>query len=180
MPRRSKRPAGKVVVFRRAGVSVGVLGLVLALVGCASGGAGGQSTEAAETVLLAVPGVTEASVDTKTITSGLQKETSTTVKVGLDAGFSAADPGALVDYMLEVAWSTATTEANSSMRVQVVGDPQFSVLDALEAAGWESKSGDPNSPERAVVEAAEVKDRFGDWPGDVPELPDGLIVGPTP
>jgi len=26
----------------------------------------------------------------------------------------------------------------------------------------------------------EVKDRFGDWPGEVPEMPNGLIVGPTP
>ena len=180
MTRRSKSPAGSAGVFRRAGVSVGMLGLVLALMGCASGGAGGQSNEAAETALLAIPGVIQASVDTKSITSGLQKETSTTVKVSLDTGFSAPDPGALVDYLLQVAWSTATKEADSSMRVQVAGDPQISVLDALEAAGWGSRSGDPNSPERAVVEAAEVKKRFGDWPGDVPELPAGLIVDSTP
>ena len=81
--------------------------------------------------------------------------------------------------MLRVAWSTSTKEANSSMRVQIVNDPQISVLDALDAGGWASKSGDPNTPDRAVVDAAEVKDRFGAWPGEEPELTEGLIAGPT-
>ena len=129
--------------------------------------------------MLAIPGVKVASVDTKSITSGFQEETSTSVKVTLDTGFSAPEPGALVDYMLRVAWSTSTKEANSSMRVQIVNDPQISVLDALDAAGWASKSGDPNTPDRAVVDAAEVKDRFGVWPGEEPELTEGLIAGPT-
>jgi hypothetical protein len=39
---------------------------------------------------------------------------------------------------------------------------------------------DSNFPEGAALGADEVKDRFGDWPGEVPVLPEGLIVGPTP
>jgi len=163
----------------RARLSVGVVGLVVILSGCALGGSDGQSKESADAALLAIPGVSEASVNTSSLRSGFQVETSTTVEVTLEIGFVAPDPAALVDYLSRVAWSTQTKEANTSVLVQVVSEPQISILDTLDAGGWESAGGRSQHPERALVSAGEVKERFGDWPGDVPELPDGLRTGPT-
>jgi len=164
----------------RARLSVGVVGLVVILSGCALGGSEGQSRESAEAILLAIPGVSDASVNTESVRSGFQLETSTVVEVSLEPGFSVADPAALGEYLLHVAWSAETKEANWAVRVQVLSDPQVSMVDAVDAAGWKSKSGNQKRPERASVRAAEVKERFGGWPGEVPELPEGLIVGPTP
>jgi hypothetical protein len=154
MPHEAMHPVRTNKAVRRVGVFLAVGGLVVAL--------------------------SEASVETRSITSGLQKETSTSIKVSLETGFSAPDSAALVDYLLGVAWSSETKQADKVLRIHVLSDPQVSIVDALEAAGWASTSGNPNTPERAVVDAAEVKDRFGNWPGEVPVLPDGLIVGPTP
>ncbi|POH64598.1 hypothetical protein C3B60_14320 [Cryobacterium zongtaii] len=112
--------------------------------------------------------------------SGLQEETHTTIEVQVEPGFSVPDPEALVDYLIGVAWSTKTKEATSSVEIIVVSDPQISIVDAVEEGPWVDTGVDPNFPEGAVVGADEVKDRFGDWPGEVPVLPDGLIVGPTP
>ncbi len=107
-------------------------------------------------------------------------ETTTTVKISLQTGFEVPRPDVLVNYLVAAAWSTETKEANSSIVVIVSGHPQISVLDALDAGEWTRKSGNPQRARQASVSADEVKDRFGDWPGEVPALPDGLIVGPTP
>ncbi|POH71210.1 hypothetical protein C3B59_00970 [Cryobacterium zongtaii] len=151
----------------------------MVLSGCSIGASGGQSNESAEQSLLAIPGVTDATVNTESMKSGFQDETSTVVELKLEAGAAVSDPNSLVDYLLRVAWSTQTKEANTSVVVQVVSEPQISILDALDAGGWDSAGGRSQHPERALVSAGEVKERFGDWPGDVPELPEGLITGPT-
>ena len=164
----------------RAPLSVGVAALVVVLSGCAFGGSEGQSKESADAALSAIPGVSEATVNTESMKSGFQDETSTVIELSLEAGSVVSDPSSLVDYLLRVAWSTQTKEANTGVVVEVVSEPQISVLDALDAGGWESAGGRSNHPERALVGADEVKERFGDWPGEVPDLPDGLIVGPTP
>jgi hypothetical protein len=168
---------GGVGAFERLGKWAGAMGLVLMLMGC--GAAGGASKDAADAGLLEISGVSEASVNTDSVTSGFQKEISTVVELTLAPGVTVPDEAALADYLVRVAWSTKTTEANWTVRVQVLSDPQISMFEALDAAGWETASGLQNSPERASVRADEVKDRLGDWPGEVPELPDGLIVGPT-
>jgi len=164
----------------RARLSVGVAGLVVVLSGCALGGSEGQPKESADAALSAIPGVSEGSVNTRSTMNGLQEETYTTIKVHVETGLSVPDPEALVDYLVGVAWSTKTKEATSTVQIIVLSDPQISIGDAVEAGPWEHTGVEPNSPERAAVGAAEVKDRFGDWPGEVPVLPDGLIVGPTP
>lgn len=127
-----------------------------------------------------LPGVTEALVSTKNSPNGLQEETTTTIDVTLAPGATVLDPAALVDFLLRVAWSTATKEADSSIVLMVHSEPQISVLDALDTGDWTTSGGTANAEYLALVRATEVKDRFGDWPGDAPELPDGLIVGPTP
>ena len=163
----------------RARLSVGVAGLVVILSGCALGGSAGQSKESADAALSAIPGVSEGSVNTESMVSGLVEETRTTIKVHVEPGFSVPDPEALVDYLVGVAWSTKTKEATSTVQIIVLSDPQISIGDAVEAGPWVHTGVDPNSPEGAAVGAADVKERFGDWPGEVPVLPDGLIVGPT-
>ncbi|TFC46309.1 MULTISPECIES: hypothetical protein [Cryobacterium] len=173
-PKRSRRPT------RRAATSVLGIGLVIALTGCSLGGSEGQSKESADAALSAIPGVSGGSVNTSSMVSGLQEETHTTIEVQVEPGFSVPDPEALVDYLIGVAWSTKTKEATSSVEIIVVSDPQISIVDAVEEGPWVDTGVDPNFPEGAVVGADEVKDRFGDWPGEVPVLPDGLIVGPTP
>jgi len=165
---------------RRVLTSVWGLGLAIALTACSFGGSAGQSKESADAALSSVPGVSEGSVNTRSTINGLHEETYTTVEVHVEPGFSVPDPEALVDYLVCVAWSTKTKEATSTVQIIVLSDPQISIGDAVEAGPWEHTGVDPNSPEGAAVGAAEVKDRFGDWPGEVPVLPDGLIVGPTP
>ena len=173
-PKRSRRPT------RRAAMSVWGIGLAIALTGCSLGGSEGQSKESADAALSAIPGVSEGSVNTESMVSGLVEETRTTIEVHVETGFSVPDPETLVDYLVGVAWSTKTKEPTSTVQIIVLSDPQISIGDAVEAGPWEHPGVDPNSPEGAAVGADEVKERFGDWPGEVPELPDGLIVGPTP
>jgi len=173
-------PSAKPWPFRLVGVSIGVAALLTTLMGCALIGSDGQSKESADAALLAIPGVSDASVNTRSIRSGFQVETTTTVKISLQTGFEVPRPDVLVNYLLAAAWSTETKEANSTIVVIVSGHPQISVLDALDAGEWTRKSGNPQFAERASVSADEVKGRFGDWPGEVPEMPNGLIVGPTP
>ena len=91
---------------------VGAVGLVVVLSGCGLGGSDGQTKESAEATLLAIPGVSDASVNTESVRSGFQLETSTVVEVSLEPGFSVADPAALGEYLLHVAWSAETKEAN--------------------------------------------------------------------
>jgi len=160
----------------RACLSVGVVGLVVILAGCSLGGSEGQSKESADAALSSVPGVSEGSVNTRSTMNGLHEETYTTVQVHVEPGFSVPDPEALVEYLVGVAWSTKTKEASSTVQIIVLSDPQVSIGDAVEGGPWEHTGVDPNSPERAAVRAAEVKERFGDWPGEVPVLPDGLAL----
>ena len=165
---------------RRVLTSMWGIGLAIALTACSLGGAEGQSKESADAALSSVPGVSEGTVNTESMVSGLVEETRTTIKVHVEPGFSVPDPEALVDYLVGVAWSTKTKEATSTVQIIVLSDPQISIGDAVEAGPWVHTGVDPNSPEGAAVGAADVKERFGDWPGEVPVLPDGLIVGPTP
>ena len=153
--------------------------LIAAVAWYASGAFSGQTEESAEAGLLAVPGISAASVTTDGTRSGFQVETSTTVEISVEPGFTVPDPAALVDYLVAMAWSANTDEANWAIRVQVLSTPQISILDAVDAAGWSTRSGIANSPERASVRAEEVKDRLGNWPGSVPDLPDGLLVAPA-
>jgi hypothetical protein len=158
--------------------ALGGLGLVLILSGCAFGGWGGQSKESAEAGLLSIPGVSAASVDTNSLQSGFAVETSTAIKITLEPGYSAPDPVALADFLLSAAWSTNTKKVNWAVRLDVVSDPQISILDAADEG--QTRTGFKDDPGHTSVRAAEVRDRFGAWPGDVPEVPDGLIIGPTP
>ena len=149
------------------------------LSGCALFGSNGQSKESADAALSAIPGVGEGTVNTESLRSGLQTETSTVIELNLEPGSTVSDPERLVDYLLRVAWSTQTKEANRAVVVQIVSEPQISTRDALDAGGWESARGRSSRPERSLVRTYEVKERYGDWPGEVPELPESLIVGPT-
>jgi len=164
----------------RVCLSVGVVGLLVVLSGCALGGSEGQSKESADAALSAIPGVSEGTVNTESMVSGLVEETRTTIEVHVEPGFSVPDPEALVDYLVGVAWSTKTKEASSTVQIIVLSDPQVSIGDAVEGGPWVHTGVDPNFPEGAALGADEVKERFGDWPGEVPVMPDGLIVGPTP
>jgi hypothetical protein len=158
-------------------ITAGTIVAVLLLGGCAAGTAGGQSEETAEAGLRAIEGVSDASVNTRSSVSGFKTETSTAIEISVDAGYSVSDPEALMEYLVQVAWSTGSKEANFRIAVDVVTDPQLSVVDVLDVGGWESAAGTSKHPERALVAVDEVRNRLGNWPGDVPELPDGLIAG---
>lgn len=157
---------------------LGAVALVAAVAWYTVGASSGQSKESAEAGLLAIPGISEAMVTSDSLRSGLQLETSTIIEVELEPGAAVTDPNALVDYLLRVAWSARTKEAKTFMVVQVISDPQFSVKAALEAGGWDS-GGRAGNPERGIVFRNEIKEHLGDWPGEVPELPAGLIAAPT-
>ena len=125
------------------------------------GGSEGQSKESAEAALSAIPGVSEGSVNTSSMVSGLQEETNTTIEVHVETGFSVPDPEALVDYLIGVAWSAKTKEATSDVEVIVLSDPQISIVDAVEAGPWVLTGSDPNFPEEAVVDAPKSRTALG-------------------
>ena len=184
MPQRARGAAAERGLCRRIAALFVVAALASSMSGCSLEGGGGQSKTAAEAQMSKLPGVTEALVNTKSRPSGLQVETTTTIDVTLDPGATVPDPAALVDYLLRVAWSTATKEADSRIVLMVYSEPQISVLDALDKGDWTTSGGTANAEYLAIVRATEVRDRFGDWPGEVPELPTGLIIArrssPTP
>ncbi|MFC5928607.1 hypothetical protein D6T64_21560 [Cryobacterium melibiosiphilum] len=155
-----------------------------ALAGC--GVTGGQTPESASKALSALPGVAEAEVVSESHRSGLAEETLVRAVLTVDDGFQVADDEALASFLLETAWSVADTKPNSFLSIYLIV-PEGQIVDlytAAENGGWSGAYGqDPENPGSFMlnVDAGEIGgpeslDRLGGWPGDVPVLPDGVIM----
>lgn len=116
----------------------------------------------------------------------------------LTPGFQLVDRVALVDFLVESAWSVRDGyQPNTSIEISFIGNPadQFSMTDAVVEAGWSDwvKSGAPmadngftaasvwlTTDAQSTRGGAENLARLGAWPGDIPDVPAGLIAPVAP
>lgn len=159
-------------------VAVG-LTLAVALGGCAGLGRAGQpaaptaSAPAARTTaqvteeLGQLPGVSAAFVSTGPV--GLPNQLELTVGLNLEAGYP-GDVAALLDYTLAMAWSATAEEPTTTASVAFRdGDSALDLAPAAAALGWTAMTGPT-----LAVSIDDMTERYGPWPGPVPEKPAAL------
>ncbi|WP_104165773.1 hypothetical protein [Cryobacterium sp. N22] len=155
------------------------LSAALALGGCAGFGRSGQPTApnpsatATRTTaqvtdeLSQLPGVSAAFVSTGPV--GLPNQLELTVGLNLEAGYP-GDVPALLDYTLAMAWSATAEEPTTTASVAFRdGDSALDLAPAAAALGWTGMTGPT-----LAVSMDEMADRYGPWPGPVPERPAAL------
>ena len=155
------------------------LTLAVTLGGCAGIGRSGQpdaptasatavrSTAQVTEELGRLPGVSAAFVSTGPV--GLPNQLELTVGLNLDAGYP-GDVAALLDYTLAMAWSATAEEPTTTAAVGFRdGDSALDLAPAAAALGWTAMAGPTLD-----VSMDEMVERYGPWPGPVPERPAAL------
>jgi len=165
-------------IRRTALLVAATLTAALALSGCAGLGRAGQpaapnSSGATRTTaqvteeLGQLPGVSAAFVSTGPV--GLPSQLELTVGLNLEAGYP-GDVPALLDYTLAMAWSATAEEPTTTAAVAFRdGDSALDLAPAAAALGWTEMTGPTLS-----VSMEEMVERYGPWPGPVPEKPAAL------
>ena len=114
-----------------------------------------------------LPGVSAAFVSTGPV--GLPNQLELTVGLNLEAGYP-GDVPALLDYTLAMAWSATAEEPTTTASVAFRdGDSALDLAPAAAALGWTAMTGSVLS-----VSVDEMAERYGPWPGPVPEKPAAL------
>jgi len=114
-----------------------------------------------------LPGVSAAFVSTGPV--GLPNQLELTVGLNLEAGYP-GDVPALLDYTLAMAWSATAEEPTTTASVAFRdGDSALDLAPAAAALGWTAMTGPVLS-----VSVDEMAERYGPWPGPVPEKPAAL------
>ncbi|WP_130176093.1 hypothetical protein [Cryobacterium sp. SO1] len=164
---------------RTALVVAAALTAAVALGGCAGLGRSGQPaaptspTTVARTTaqvteeLSQLPGVSAAFVSTGPV--GLPNQLELTVGLNLEAGYP-GDVPALLDYTLALAWSATADEPTTTASVAFRdGDTALDLAPAAAALGWTGITG-------PILDLSvdEMAERYGPWPGPVPEKPVAL------
>lgn len=167
-------PRGPGTVRRTAPAVALALIMALAVSGCVTRGDTGPrpevathgSTDAA-VALKDVPGVVEAFVASGPV--GLPGQIQLTVGLDLEAGY-AGDLPALLDYTLALAWSVTDDEPTTSVSVGFLGGET-----AVDLGPVAAELGVPpaDSP-KLRVSIDSMAERYGPWPGPVPEVPASL------
>lgn len=186
-----------------------VVGLValLGLAGCSldpypeiprDAPSGGQTQAELDATLAGIPGLTvEDAAGSK---PNLKGNTGYGFDLILDPGYEVADGVALVDFLVESAWSVRTGYMpNTTIAVRFSGVPgdDFNATIAAIDGGWIPEGSQTVRPiseqgwssaqvwlnidgSRAVhLGAIANRERIGEWPGDVPEFPADAIVPRT-
>lgn len=116
-----------------------------------------------------------------------------TVRVALDPAYELVDPAALVDFLVEAAWSVDDGPMpNTTIEIAYLGVPgdDVALVAAAQQSGWlapEARTGQvaPDGYSTAAVPVAEYAvdqgvpetvDRLGPWPGPVPAVPEDLTA----
>ncbi|TFD58131.1 hypothetical protein E3T39_12555 [Cryobacterium suzukii] len=153
----------------------------VSLSGCV-GLRGGQSVDAAAERIEQLPGVVSAHVEQRSTLSGFARNWTTVVEVTLDSGYRIDDADAALDWVLNAAWSISEHEPTSGLWVGFL-DSAGNAVDwdwaaASDARGYDTKWVRSLMPPGGVLRFAgsDIGDSLGSWPGDVPELADGVIV----
>ena len=170
----------RVLTIRRTALLVAAtLTAALALGGCAGFGRSGQPTTSNSSAtatrttaqvteeLSQLPGVSAAFVSTGPV--GLPNQLELTVGLNLEAGYP-GDVPALLDYTLAMAWSATAEEPTTTAAVGFRdGDSALDLAPAAAALGWTAMAGPTLD-----VSMDEMVERYGPWPGPVPERPAAL------
>ena len=170
----------RVLTIRRTALLVAAtLTAALALGGCAGFGRSGQPTTSNSSAtatrttaqvteeLSQLPGVSAAFVSTGPV--GLPNQLELTIGLNLEAGYP-GDVPALLDYTLAMAWSATAEEPTTTAAVAFRdGDSALDLAPAAAALGWTEMTGPTLS-----VSMEEMVERYGPWPGPVPEKPAAL------
>ncbi|MGO4783438.1 hypothetical protein [Cryobacterium sp. W22_MBD10_FK3] len=170
----------RVLTIRRTALLVAAtLTAALALGGCAGFGRSGQPTTSNSSAtatrttaqvteeLSQLPGVSAAFVSTGPV--GLPNQLELTVGLNLEAGYP-GDVPALLDYTLAMAWSATAEEPTTTAAVAFRdGDSALDLAPAAAALGWTEMTGPT-----LAVSMDEMVERYGPWPGPVPEKPAAL------
>jgi len=170
----------RVLTIRRTALLVAAtLTAALALGGCAGFGRSGQPTTSKSSAtatrttaqvteeLSQLPGVSAAFVSTGPV--GLPNQLELTVGLNLEAGYP-GDVPALLDYTLAMAWSATAEEPTTTAAVAFRGgDSALDLGPAAAALGWTEMTGPT-----LAVSMDEMVERYGPWPGPVPEKPAAL------
>ena len=116
-----------------------------------------------------------------------------TVRVALDPAYELVDPAALVDFLVEAAWSVDDGPVpNTTIEIAYLGVPgdDVDLGAAAQQSGWlapeaRTRQVAPNGYSMATVPVAdyavdqgvpETVDRLGPWPGEAPAVPGGLTA----
>jgi hypothetical protein len=116
-----------------------------------------------------------------------------TVRVALDPAYELVDPAALVDFLVEAAWSVDDSPMpNTTVEIAYLGIPgdDVDLGAAAQQSGWlapeaRTRQVAANGYSRATVPVAdyavdqgvpETVDRLGPWPGPVPAVPEDLTA----
>ena len=167
---------------RRVG-TLAVLGLTVALLsGCMAldrpagsgpvtdeSGADGRKSSAAVADLMMVPGVLHAVVTSGP--NGLPSQIKLTTGVNLEVGY-AGSLAVLLDYNLAQAWSVTVEEPTTVVSVGfLAGETSVDLAPAAAELGW------PDQPGPGLdVSVDQMAERYGPWPGPVPEMPAALAL----
>lgn len=159
--------------------TLAVVGTLL-LGGCS--GSRGADAETTQTRLVSYPGITAADVSTGESKSGFSVSRSVHVTVTLEPGYVLGDEDALLKWLLRTGWSVNDGKVNSGVLVQLEDSTGVPVpwdwLGAVDSLGISTKQ---SAEDYAVtgsvgITADQLTATFGDWPGDIPEFTDDLIV----
>lgn len=124
-----------------------------------------SSTVVAE--LEAVPGVEAGFVSTGPM--GLPSQMELTIGLNLEAGYT-GDLPALLDYALAMAWSTNVEEPTTVASVAFrVGATAVDLAPVAAELGWLGHTGPALN-----LSMDDMAERYGDWPGAVPQRPAAL------
>lgn len=112
----------------------------------------------------ALPGVDTAFVSAGP--EGLPNQINLAVGLNLESGYS-GDVAVLVDYVLAMAWSMTAKEPTTGASVGFLdGAEELDLAPVAAELGW---SGMPGP--KLEVSVDDLVDRYGPWPGPVPERP---------
>lgn len=180
--------------FALSAVAVGVL----ALTGCAIGGAssesdvphdaasGGQTLSEMRDSFDALPGIVVSDI-VGGDKPNVKGNTGYAVALEVEPGYAIADGAALVDFVVASVWSVREgymPNARIDISVRTSSGGGFDVAAAAAQAGWaQGATTTPSSYSSAAIEVTDSKDqgnrnleRLGSWPGDAPEVPTGVTV----
>jgi hypothetical protein len=153
----------------------------VALTGCA-GLRGGQPADAAAARVELLPGVASAHVEQRTTLSGFTRNWTTVVEVTLDPAYRIDDAAAALDWVLRTAWSINEHEPTSGLWVAFL-DTAGNATDwgwaaAMDAGGYDTQWARSLMLPGGVLRftGTDIGERLGSWPGEAPELADGVIV----
>ena len=158
---------------------------------------GGQTQDELTETLSALDGLTV--VEAAGSEPNVKGNTGYSFDLQLDRGFRITDPAALLNFLVESAWSVRNGYMpNTSIEISLIGDPSDPVDLALvgKESGWVPASRNT----RGVAEngytsvsvfvdtgtdfaerngGADNRDRLGGWPGAAPPVPADMIVPVT-